>query len=649
MSVVAFDTETALSIPGLAAPPLACGSFAWIGEGGSIQSEVLDASATLTEIVTLLRDSSVTIVGHNIAYDFTCVLAYAYSISRERGDEVIALVFQAYADSRIRDTDFRERLIAIAQGEFNDDRDVAYSLETLAKQRLGITLDKTTHRHGYGKLSVVPVYAWELGAVTYAREDAIVTLKVYLDQAHEADDYQTGQDDHAVWHEPHATRKAFALQLMRCHGVRVDAARVDTLHLQLLAKERMLMVELVKAGILVKHKKKDEYTAKRKVIQAHVEAAYPTGAPLTNPSSKFPTGQVKTDAETCEDSGDPVLETYSDYVGVDKVIGTFLRPLLEAGGRPINPWWNPMVSSDRTSCSGPNFQNPPRAEGVRECVIPGAGQVFSSVDYSTIELVALADFNYKTFGFSAMADRIRQGMDLHTALAARILGISYEEAKANKSRPDVKHARNLAKAIGFGYAGGLGAAKFVTMSKKGYGLIFTEDEARAYKRLYLEENPEMVRFFAHVSQMCSGGFGTVVIPGSGMIRANCTYTAAANTHFQSPVAYGATDALFYVSWECYDPTRKSILLGSRPTLFIHDEIDCAHPRAIGAECAERVRQIMVERMSLVLTDVPVAAEACLMTRWSKAAEPVFNAKGELVPWEKKPEKVTPEAVLSKAA
>ncbi len=358
----------------------------------------------------------------------------------------------------------------------------------------------------------VPIDEWSEGARGYAREDAIATLRVYLDQAAECDDYVTPHPVHAVHHEHQVCRKAWALQLMRCHGVRVDAERVTELRDILLAQERGLMGQLVAAGVLLKHPKKDEYTQKKKVLQERVTTVYGRlgkSVPMTDPSKKFPYGQVKTDAETCDvvdpatgKPADSVLAANADYVGVGKVLDTFLKPLLAAGGRPVNPWWNAQLKSDRTSCSGPNMQNPPKAPGVRECIIPGPGQVFSSVDYSTIELVALADFNEKQFGYSAMAEQIRQGLDLHTELASRLLGTGYAEARANKSRPDVKKARNLAKAINFGFPGGMGAARFVHQARKGYGLHFTEAEARAYKALYLRTNPEMVKFFAHVSRLC---------------------------------------------------------------------------------------------------------------------------------------------------
>ena len=42
---------------------------------------------------------------------------------------------------------------------------------------------------------------------------------------------------------------------------------------------------------------------------------------------------------------------------------------------------------------------------------------------------------------------------------------------------------------------------------------------------------------------------------------------------------------------------------------------------------------MEEAMQKWTPDVPVAASAVLMRRWSKGAEPTFSAEGKLVPWE----------------
>ena len=67
--------------------------------------------------------------------------------------------------------------------------------------------------------------------------------------------------------------------------------------------------------------------------------------------------------------------------------------------------------------------------------------------------------------------------------------------------------------------------------------------------------------------------------------------------------------------------------------FIHDEIILEAPEGLAAAAAERLAEVMVEQMRKFLPDIPVKADAHLMRRWYKSAEPVRNAAGVLIPWE----------------
>ena len=65
---------------------------------------------------------------------------------------------------------------------------------------------------------------------------------------------------------------------------------------------------------------------------------------------------------------------------------------------------------------------------------PGSGlNVFSSIDYSAIELCTLAQACVTLLGRSTMADTINASGDpgsLHTAMGARLLGIDFETMQA---------------------------------------------------------------------------------------------------------------------------------------------------------------------------------------------------------------------------
>jgi hypothetical protein len=661
--IIAYDCETSLTQPGLAAPPLACGSFAWFAPDGSIKSKVLDAPGAVAELRSLLRDRRVVILGHSVAFDLVVAAAWVFDHEGiEAGEEFLDLIFLAHHEGRVRDTDMRERLIAIAAGTFAEDRDYAYSLATLAKQRLGIELDKDGgHRHSFGQFVGKPLSAFSAKHLEYAADDAMATLLVWDSQAVDCPDYvlpNPVSGVHGVWHEVHCTKKSLALMLMRVWGVRTDPEYVADLERRMLDEEREVMRDLVTAGILVKHKKagNNTYTKKTKPIRDRVVAAFMRAGrqvPMSNPSSKFPSGQVKTDADTCEiaasfliDDPDPEvrrigreLKLVPDYNGVTQILDTYVPALKQGTVVPVNAFWNPQLKSDRTSCGSPNWQNPPQAFGVRQCVIPGPGQVLCSNDLDTVELRSLADFNYETFGYSMMRERICQGVDLHMSLGGKLLGFEYEWGKAHKNDPLVRKGRKMAKPTNFGRPGGMGDLRFVDMARKQYGVTFSLDEARHHKQVWLHENPEMVQFFNYVKQLTPGGSGTVTTPRSGMITGGRSYPAACNQHFQGPVAYAATDAQFYVSWECYvrRPSHRggaeSALYGSRPVLFVHDEIVSAMPIGRAHEAAMRQGAVMVERVQPVFPNVPITTSPALMLRWYKEAEAAYGEDGKLMPWE----------------
>jgi hypothetical protein len=57
------------------------------------------------------------------------------------------------------------------------------------------------------------------------------------------------------------------------------------------------------------------------------------------------------------------------------------------------------------------------------------------------------------------------------------------------------------------------------------------------------------------------------------------------------------------------------------------------PKNSAHEAAKRLEEVMVENMQTYLPDIPVKADAHLMRRWYKAAEPVYDEKQRLIPWE----------------
>ncbi len=183
----------------------------------------------------------------------------------------------------------------------------------------------------------------------------------------------------------------------------------------------------------------------------------------------------------------------------------------------------------------------------------------------------------------------------------------------------------------FGLPGGMGAATFIPYAA-GYGITLTPGEAADLKEAWLRQWPEMKLYFAHGASVAGqAGVGTVTIPRSGFVRGGCGYCDTLNTYFQTLAAHASKAALWSVSQACYNDTQ-SPLYGSRPVLFVHDEIIAEVPEARGHECAAALERLMVDAMEKWTPDVPAAASATLMKNWSKAAEQTYSA-GRLVAWD----------------
>ncbi len=120
----------------------------------------------------------------------------------------------------------------------------------------------------------------------------------------------------------------------------------------------------------------------------------------------------------------------------------------------------------------------------------------------------------------------------------------------------------------------------------------------------------------------------------GMVRKGCSYTSAANGEaMQSPAAEGFKAAIFNLQRGCRDKTYGSKLYGNaRFPNEIHDETLTFLREEMAHELAMEVKDVMEKSMQLVIQNVKVKAEPCLMRRWYKQAEPVYK-DGRLVPWE----------------
>jgi hypothetical protein len=411
-----------------------------------------------------------------------------------------------------------------------------------------------------------------------------------------------------------------------------------------------------------------------------------TGLEIAPTVPRTPADGIKADRDTLLESHDEVLEGLAERDA--KVLDTYVPFLRNAARAPaiISP--NVILETARASWGilqtlpkfvfihDANDRLVKRPEGgVRECIVAPEGWVLVSVDYNALEFATLGQVALWVVGYSRIAEAINAGKDAHSILGARMTSIEYAAFKAqvDAKAEFYKLIRQGSKAGNFGFGGLMGPVKFAITQRRakvggdhgsmcrlmgrevhpcGSVKITTwkkrpvppvcdqcAEVSAELKAGWLDTWPEMNDYFEWISSIpgIDEGEGQILSPGTGFVRGKLNASQAANHCFQHLAAMGAKHALWNVSRECYTD-KRSALYGSKPIVFAHDEILALLPESQAHDAAMRLAEIMRDPelgMRKFVPDVAINCEPALMRRWYKAADPVYDANGKLIPWEPK--------------
>ena len=434
-----LDTETWKIEPGLLIPPLVC-----------LQDEEgIHLARDSHDIVEAHLDAEDTFVAHSAAFD-AAVLVRAFPDLAER-------IYHA----RWECTKVKEQLIYIAK---NHPFKGSYSLAACLKRHGidgGYTLDAGGQkdeywRLHYSELDGVPVEDWPEAAVRYAMLD--------VENVKDLDEWQNNNVPSVVWADLEAqTRADLDLHLLTSWGVHTDSAAVERFITKVTNEKTELEKALLVEGLITHKGKKRQKLAKERATKAFVDMGLhldkvpltPKGRQLLELTPDIPAGELlpdytSVDKDSCLLSGDPALVQYARYGSVNTLLKRGKR-LREGVYRPLQPRYNVLVESGRTSCSqgadgsstlGFQIQNVHREPGLRECFIPRPGKVFFAADWSGAELHTLAEACNVLVGYSTMGEKLNQGIDLHMDFGAQLMGVSYKEAQRRRKAGD-KHAKDM--------------------------------------------------------------------------------------------------------------------------------------------------------------------------------------------------------------
>ncbi len=623
-----FDTETHLIAYGNIIPRFVCASFAKLDQSwvwSNADYEVLQAIWTMCD--EALNGYSCICI-QNAAFDITVLLRYVEDILsgaqpingdpkvwRTAAYEIRMMLWEIMERNVDRelsnqplilsDTLLRERLVSLSTNGTTDDKPSLAEL-VMKYYQIDISaekLDPNAWRLRYRELDGIHANVWPKEAYDYALMDAVYARDIKAHQATFIQPYGEG----SARSESLQIYADTCLRLATSHGIEVDRKRAADVTERMAAEvtpEKMNL--LVRSGIL-----RNNNSIDNKKLHAEIERVCEEQGMVVKRTKK---GNISADTEVIDElhTFSPILTQYATRQDFNKMLTAFMPKLrnpvvygnydvIKETGRTSSYGSDDTKKSRPSAYPALNIQQIPRGDDkkgitVRECFKAREGWVLCSTDYSALELCSVGQVTKSLFGASVHADRVNQGMDMHSFLGSSIAAMTEGELVGNSSpgteeayrallnalkrgicevsepyaeflmtfeppaKPDkprwtikdaiksrAKHFRNMAKPTGLGYPGMLGPATFVTFAKVTYGVDVTKEEGAQLRDMWREIYPEAWDMKGWVD---SQKFGRKYIAelekevdtywyettGFDRFRAHATYNAAANGKFMQSLS-----------------------------------------------------------------------------------------------------------------
>lgn len=325
------------------------------------------------------------------------------------------------------------------------------------------------------------------------------------------------------------------------------------------------------------------------------------------------TGQYQTDEETLLSlSGEhEIVQRILDFRQLQKLKGTYVDalPLLvnNRTGRVHTSFNQAVAATGRLSSQNPNLQNIPiRTELGKEVrrafVARDENHVLLSADYSQIELRVIAHVS----GDEGMMDAFRQGIDIHTATAARVWGVPLEAVD--------KDMRRKAKTVNFGIIYGISA--FGLSQRVG----IPRKEAKEIIDNYFEKFPGIKNYMdSTIAFAQQHGYVETIMGRRRYIRdinsRNATVRGFAERNaINAPIQGSAADMIKLAMINIHAWLKENHPQ-TRMILQVHDELLFDVPKNEVDVIAPHIKHIMQTAMQL---KVPVEVEYGIGENWLQA-------------------------------
>ena len=307
----------------------------------------------------------------------------------------------------------------------------------------------------------------------------------------------------------------------------------------------------------------------------------------------------------------PIVQLILDYRSLTKLKSTYVDtlPLLvnPRTGRVHSSFNQAVAATGRLSSNNPNLQNIPirteRGREIRKAFIPRNEEfTLLSADYSQIELRIIAHMSKD----EAMQEAFRQGLDIHTATAARIYNTSIEEVS--------RDMRRNAKTVNFGIIYGISAfglsEQLAIPRREAADIISQYFDRFPGIRQYMDDTIAFAKANGYVETLKKRRRYLRDINSNNAIVRGFAERNAINAPIQGSSADMIKIAMINIHNEF---TQKN--LKSKMILQVHDELvfDIYKPEL------EMVKPIIEKLMKSALElDVPVEVEMSTGNNWLEA-------------------------------
>jgi DNA polymerase-1 len=538
-----------------------------------VSANQAECQQVVNEFKAVLESESIAKIGQNIKYDILVLKWYGVSVKGTLFDTMLA--------------------------HYILDPDSRHSMDILAENYLGYSPVSITSLIGAKGKNQGNMRDVELEKIKeYAAEDADITLQ--LKQAFEPllapvnGDKLLNEIENPL---------IYVLADMEREGVKVDRQTLEDFSKQLEKDVAQLESSIYeKAGV------RFNIASPKQLGEVLFDKLQ-----LDPKAKKTKTGQYQTGEDvllTLAHKSD-IVQDILDFRQLQKLKSTYVDALPQLinpkTGRIHTSYNQAVAATGRLSSNNPNLQNIPirteRGREVRKAFIPrDENHVILSADYSQIELRLIAEISQD----KNMLDAFAQGLDIHTATAAKVYGVPLAEVSSTQ--------RRNAKAVNFGIIYGQSAFGL------SQNLGIPRKEAAEIIESYFNQYPGIKQYMQNT--MISArekGYVETIMGRRRYLRdinsQNATIRGFAERNaINAPIQGSAADmiklAMIKIHQDIIDQK-----LASRMTMQVHDELVFDVPKGE----VEAMKTIIAERMKHAMpVAVPIEVEIGQGLNWLEA-------------------------------